>query len=49
MTKFTYNNAKNTNTGHILFELNYKYYSHIFYKKNHNPYSKLKTIIEIIF
>ena len=32
--KFTYNNIKNANIGHIFFKLNYKYYFHIFYNKD---------------
>ena len=34
MAKFIYNNAKNASSSHILFELNYSYYSQMFYKKN---------------
>ena len=33
--KFTYNNAKNANTIHTFFELNYKYYTYVFFKKNY--------------
>ena len=49
MVKFAYNNIKNTNTGHILFELNYKYYSCIFYKKDLDLCSKLKTEEKLSF
>ena len=33
MAKFAYNNAKNTSTGHTLFELNCGYHFCIFYKE----------------
>ena len=33
MAKFAYINAKNASTSHILFKLNYRYYSRVFYKK----------------
>ena len=36
MAEFKYNNTKNTNTGHTLFELNYDYHPYIFYKKDVN-------------
>lgn len=42
MAKFAYNNVKNARTSHTLFELNYSYYSCIFYKKKIDPYSKSK-------
>lgn len=42
MAKFNYNNIKNINTGHILFELNYGYYPYISYKKDINSHSKWK-------
>ena len=43
MAEFAYNNAKNTNTGHTLFELNCNYYLRVFFKENTNPYSQSKT------
>lgn len=42
IVKFAYNNAKNLNTGHKPFELNYNNYSYVFYKKDIHPCSKLK-------
>ena len=36
MAEFAYKNAKNTNTTHIFFELNYGYHGYVFYKKNIN-------------
>ena len=42
MAKFAYNNTKNISIGHMFFEFNYWYYSHISYKENLDPYSKLK-------
>ncbi len=47
MTEFIYNNAKNISTGHIFFKLNYSYYPHIFYKKDIDLYSKLKSANEL--
>ena len=44
MAEFTYNNTKNINISHVLFKFNYRYYLYIFYKKNFNPYLKLKII-----
>ena len=49
MAKFAYNNAKKTITGYTLSELNCGYYSHVFYKKNFDPCSKLKTTEELSF
>ena len=43
MAKFAYNNAKNTSIGHMSFELNCGYYSHVSFEKENNPYSQLKT------
>lgn len=40
MTKFAYNNVKNTNTSYNFFKFYYNYYLHIFFKKNINPYFK---------
>lgn len=36
MTEFAYNNIKNASTGHILFGLNFGYYSRISFKKEFN-------------
>ena len=49
MAKFAYNNAKNTNTGHIFFKLNRKYHPWVFYKKDLNPYLSSKTAEELSF
>ena len=49
MAEFTYNNAKNTNTGHMLFELNCGYHLCIFYEENLDPYSKLRTAEKLSF
>ncbi len=43
MTKFAYNNVKNTSTSYMLFELNCGYHPHISYKKDINLYFKLKS------
>lgn len=42
MAEFAYNNANNANISQIFLKLNCGYYFYIFYKKNLNPYSKLK-------
>ena len=47
MAEFAYNNAKNANIGKISFELNYGYYTRIFYKKNNHPYFKSKLTDEL--
>ena len=39
MTEFAYNNAKNANTSHTLFKLNYSYLSQILYKEDIDPRS----------
>ena len=44
IVKFAYNNAKNISKKYISFEFNYKYYPSIFYKKDIDLYSQLKTI-----
>ena len=43
MAEFVYNNAKNASTSHIYFELNYRYYSFIFYKEDFNSHLKSKA------
>ena len=40
---FAYNNAKNANISHTFFELNYRYYPYVYYKKDLDFHSKLKT------
>ena len=45
--EFVYNNAKNINTNHMLFKLNYRYYACISYKKNFDPQSKSRTAEEL--
>ena len=57
MAKFAYNNIKNTNTGHILLELNYGYHSKVLFGEKINPHlksysadklaEKLKKLIEV--
>ena len=39
MTEFAYNNAKNTSTGHMSFELNCGYFFRMSYKEEVNPHS----------
>ncbi len=43
MVEFAYNNAKNTSTGHTLFELNYGYYYRVSFKKDIDPHSKSRS------
>ena len=43
MAKFAYNNTKNANTSHILFELNCGYHLCVFYKEDLDLHSKSKT------
>ena len=47
MAEFAYNNAKNSSTGHILFELNCGYHPCVSYKKDLDPYSKSKIVEEL--
>lgn len=35
MAEFAYNNAKNANTGHILFKLNYGYHPRVFFQRRY--------------
>ena len=42
MAEFIYNNAKNTSSNHMPFELNCEYHFWMLYKDNINPYSKSK-------
>ena len=46
---FVYNNVKNASISYIFFKINYKYHPYIFYKKNLNLRSKLKTTKELSF
>lgn len=48
MAEFAYNNAKNSSTGYIPFKLNCHYYFCISYKKDINPYSKLKSADKLL-
>ena len=43
IAEFTYNNLKNDSIRYIFFELNYKYYLYISYKKNVNLCSRFKV------
>ena len=44
MAEFAYNNAKNTSTGHTLFELNCRYHFCISYKEDLDPRLKSKIV-----
>lgn len=48
MAEFTSNNAKNTNNGFTLFQLNYSYYSNIFMKNVTNSHSKSSSTNELV-
>ena len=47
MAEFTYNNAKNANTGYTPFKFNCGYHLWVFYKKDLDPRSKLKIMEEL--
>ncbi len=57
MTEFAYNNAKNTGTNHIPFELNYGFHPQVLFKEDIDPRfrscstnkltEELKELIEI--
>ena len=47
IAEFTYNNVKNTSMTYTLFELNFEYYSCIFYKKNVDYCSMSKAVDEL--
>ena len=47
MAEFAYNNAKNSSTGHILFELNCGYHSRVFFKEDVDPRSKSRSANEL--
>ena len=49
MAEFAYNNAKNASTGHTPFKFNCEYHPWVFYKKDLDPHSKLKTVEELFF
>ena len=49
IAKFAYNNANNINIGYIFFELNYKYYLCITYKKDLDLCSILKIAKKLFF
>ena len=48
MAKFTYNNAKNTNSNYTLFELNYGYHPCGFFEKDTNSRFQLKTVEKLL-
>ena len=48
MAKFSYNNAKNENTGHTPFELNCGYHLRISYKEKVNLRSKSKLVDKLL-
>ena len=43
MTKFAYNNVKNTSIGHMRFELSYGYHFCILFEEDINSRSQLKS------
>ena len=47
MAEFAYNNLKNSNTGHMSFELNCGYHPCVFFEENTNPRSKSKLADEL--
>ena len=47
MAEFAYNNAKNTSTGHIPFELNCGFHPRASYKEDVDPRSKSKAVDEL--
>ena len=49
MVEFAYNNAKNTSTSHLYFELNCEYHPQVFYKENLDPRLKSKTAEKLLF
>lgn len=42
MAEFVYNNAKNASIQYIFFELNYDYYSHVFFEEETDTYFQFK-------
>ena len=49
MTKFAYNNIKNTSIGYTLFELNCKYHLYVFYKEDFDPHLKSRSVKKLSF
>lgn len=49
MAELAYNNVNNVNTNYTLFQLNYKYYSHVFYEKDLNQRLKSKAVEKLSF
>ncbi len=47
MAEFAYNNIKNVNTSHILFELNYGYYLKVSFKEDVNLHSRSHSANEL--
>ena len=47
MAEFAYNNAKNTSTDHMLFELNCGYHPRVSFKEETDPCSQSKTADEL--
>ncbi len=47
MAEFAYNNAKNTSTGHILFELNYDYHPRVSFEEDVDPYLRSRSANEL--
>ncbi len=48
MAKFAYNNAKNANTGHTLFELNYGYYPRVSFEKDVDPHLRSRSANKLV-
>ncbi len=44
MAKFIYHNSKNASISHILFKLNYSYYSKILFQEDVDPYSRFGSV-----
>ena len=47
MAEFAYNNAKNTSTGYISFELNCGFHPRVFYEEDIDSCSKSKTVDQL--
>ncbi len=47
MAEFVYNNAKNTSTGHISFELNYGYHLRVSFEEDVDPHSRSRSANEL--
>ncbi len=48
MAEFAYNNAKNANTGHIPFELNYGYHLRVFFEEDVDLHSRSCSANELV-